>query len=94
MFQSCSNHVPKEPGLARLSTGQAQGGQARAHKVFQHQFNSVAQSCPTLYDPMDCTTAGFAVHHQLLELAQTHVHRVSDAIQPSPLSISGKARPG
>ena len=40
-----------------------------------------------LRDPMDCSTPGFAVHHQLLELAQTHVHRVSDAIQPSyPLS--------
>ena len=43
--------------------------------------------CPTLCDPMDCNTPSFPVHHQLLELAQTHVHRVSDAIQPScPLS--------
>ena len=41
------------------------------------------QSCPTLCDPMDCSTTGLAVHHQLQELAQTHVHRVSDAIQPS-----------
>ena len=47
------------------------------------QFNSVAQSCLTLCDPMDCSTPGFLVHHQLPELAQTHVHRVSDAIQPS-----------
>ena len=48
---------------------------------------SVAQSCPTLCDPMDCSTPGFPVHHHRLELAQTHVHRVSDAIQPShPLS--------
>ena len=39
------------------------------------QFCSVAQSCPTLRDPMDCSTPGFPVHHQLLELAQTHVHR-------------------
>ena len=46
-------------------------------------FSSVAQSCPTLCDPVDCNTPGFTVHHQLLELAQTHVHRVSDAIQPS-----------
>ena len=46
------------------------------------QFNSVTQSCPTLCDPMDCSTPGFPVHHQLLELTQTHVHRVSDAIQP------------
>ena len=51
------------------------------------QFSSVSQSCPTLCDPMDCSTPGFPVHHQLLELAQTQVHRVSDAIQPShPLS--------
>ena len=48
---------------------------------------SVAESCLTLYDPTDCSTPGFPVHHQLPELAQTHVHPVSDAIQPShPLS--------
>ena len=47
------------------------------------QFSSVAQSCLTLCDPMDCSTPGFPVHHQLLELTQTHVHWVSDAIQPS-----------
>ena len=51
------------------------------------QFSSVAQSCPTLWDPMDCSTPGFPGHHQLPKLAQTHVHRVSDAIQSShPLS--------
>ena len=51
------------------------------------QFSSVTQSCSTLCDPMDCSTPGFPVHHHLPELAQTHVHRVSDAIQPShPLS--------
>ena len=44
---------------------------------------SVAQSCPTHRDPMDCSTPGLPVHHQLPELTQTHVHRVSDAIQPS-----------
>ena len=47
------------------------------------QFSSVTQSCPTLCNPMDCSTPGFPVHHQLLELTQTHVHSVSDAIQPS-----------
>ena len=48
---------------------------------------SVAQLCPTLCDPMDYSTPGFPVHHQLPEFAQTHVHRVGDAIQPShPLS--------
>ena len=51
------------------------------------QFSSVAQSCPTLCDPMNCSTPGLPVHHQLLEFTQTHVHRVGDAIQPShPLS--------
>ena len=50
-------------------------------------FSSVAQSCPTLCDPMNHSTAGLPVHHQLLESTETHVHRVSDAIQPShPLS--------
>ena len=48
-----------------------------------YQFSSVTQSCPTLRDPMDCSTPGLPVHHQLLELAQTHVYRVGDAIQPS-----------
>ena len=47
------------------------------------QFSSVAQSCLTLCDPMDCSTPGLPVHHQLPELAQPHVHWVSDAIQPS-----------
>ena len=50
---------------------------------FSLQLSSVAQSCPTLRDPMDCSMPGLPVHHQLLELAQIHVHRVSDAIQPS-----------
>ena len=50
-------------------------------------FSSVAQLCPTLCNPMDCRPPGFSVHHQLLEFTQTHVHWVSDAIQPShPLS--------
>ena len=49
--------------------------------------SSVTQSCPTLCKPMNCSTPGLPVHHQLLEFTQTHVHQVSDAIQPShPLS--------
>ena len=56
------------------------------HSIIYIQFNSV-QSCPTLCDPMNRSTPGLPVHHQLLEFTQTHVHRVSDAIQPShPLS--------
>ena len=48
---------------------------------------SFAKSCPTPCDPMDCSMPGFPVHHQLPKLAQTHVHQVSDAVQPShPLS--------
>ena len=47
------------------------------------QFSSVAQSCATLCDPMNRSTPGLPVHHQLLELTQTHIHWVSDAIQPS-----------
>ena len=51
------------------------------------QFSSAAQSCPTLRDPMNHSTPGLPVHHQLPEFTQTHIHRVSDAIQPShPLS--------
>ena len=46
------------------------------------QFNLVAQSCSTLCDPMDCSTPGFSVHHQLPELTQTHVHQAVDAVQP------------
>ena len=47
------------------------------------QFSSVAQSCPTLCDPLNRSTPGFPVHHHLPEFTQTHVHRVGDAIQPS-----------
>ena len=58
----------------------------------KHQFSSVAQLCPTLCDPMDCSTSGLPVHHQLPELTQTHVHWVSDAIQPSH-SVSSPSPP-
>ena len=51
--------------------------------LYYLQFSAVAQSCPTLCDPMNCSTPGLPVHHQLPEFTQTHVHRVSDAIQPS-----------
>ena len=47
------------------------------------QFSSVVQPCPTFCDPMNCSTPGLPVHHQLLEFTQTHIHRVGDAIQPS-----------
>ena len=54
---------------------------------FEHFVHSSVQLCPTLCDPIDCSTPGFPVYHQFLELAQTHAHWVGDAIQPShPLS--------
>ena len=56
-------------------------------KIILNQFSSVTQSGPTVCYPMDCSMPGFPVHHQLLELTQTHVYRVGDTIQPShPLS--------
>ena len=57
------------------------------NSALEVKFSSVAQSCPTLCEPMNCSTPGLPVHHQLPKFTQTHVHRVSDAIQPShPLS--------
>ena len=56
-------------------------------QIFKNQFSSVAQSCPTLCDPTDCSTPCLPVHHQFPEFTQTHVHWIGDAIQPShPLS--------
>ena len=60
----------------------------------EYQFSSVAQSCLTLCDPMNHSTPGLPVYHQLLEFTQTHVHRVGDAIQPShPLSSPSPPAP-
>ena len=62
--------------------------------ISSFQFSSVAQSCPTLCYPMNRSTPGLPLHHQLLEFTQTHVHRVSDAIQPShPLSSPSPPAP-
>ena len=58
------------------------------------QFSSVAQSCPTLCNPMNRSMPGLPIHHQLLEFTQTHIHLVSDAIQPShPLSSPSPPAP-
>ena len=76
------------PGLWR----EAESGNSRWLPCWEpedslRQFSSVTQSCLTLCDPVDCSTPGFPVYHQLLEPTQTHVHYVGDAIQPShPLS--------
>ena len=59
------------------------------------EFSSVAQSCPTLCDPLNCSMPGLPVYHQLPEFTQTHAHRVGDAIQPShPLSSPSPPAPG
>ena len=64
------------------------------YTVRKHQFSSFSQSCPTFCDPMNHSTPGLPVHHQLLEFAQTHVDRVGDAIQPShPLSSPSPPAP-
>ena len=64
------------------------------HGIWSHQFSSVTQSCLTLCDPMNCSTPGLPVHHQLPEFIQTRVHRVRDAIQPShPLSSPSPLAP-
>ena len=64
------------------------------YQLLSVQFSSVAQSRPTLCDPMNRSTPGLPVHHQLPEFTQTHVHRVSDAIQPShPLSSPSPPAP-
>ena len=66
----------------------------KPHLLVSVQFSSVAQSCLTLCDPMNRSTPGLLVHHQLPEFTQTHVHRVSDAIQPShPLSSPSPPAP-
>ena len=62
--------------------------------IRSHQIRSVAQSCLTLCDPMNRSTPGLPVHHKLPEFTQTHVHQVSDAIQPShPLSSPSPPAP-
>ena len=66
------------------------------NSVYMHsvQFSSVSQSCPTLCDPLNCSMPGLPIHHQLPEFTQTHVHRVSDVIQPShPLSSPSPPAP-
>ena len=58
-----------------------------AYNLLSVQFSSVAQSCPTLLDPMNHSTPGLPVHHQLPEFTQTHIHQVSDAIPSISSSV-------
>ena len=93
----CSGDSPESPllegswaeAVQLLVGGWEVGLVIRGAWVHLHglQFSSVAQLCPTLCNPMDCSMPGLPVHHQHPESTQTHVHRVADAIQPShPLS--------
>ena len=78
LYQLSHNRSRKNTGVGSLSV----------------QFSSVAQSCPTLCDPMNHSMPSLPVHHQLPEFTQTYVHRVSDAIQPShPLSSPSPPAP-
>ena len=89
LSSSSSNRMPGDAGTTadlgpHLETQAftSRPDAVRCWPVVSTQFSSVSQSCPTLYDSMDCSTPGFPVHHPLLELTQTQVHQVSDAIQP------------
>ena len=85
-----------DPGIKPRSavSPASPGGLLTTSTTSTLQFSSVAQACPTLCDPMDCSTTGLPVHHQLVDLAQTHVHQVGDAIQPShPLSSPSPPAP-
>ena len=69
-------------------------GRGSRGRAYMYQFSSVTQSCPTLCNPMNRSTPGLPVHHQLPEFTQTHVHRVGDAIQSShPLLSSSPPAP-
>ena len=72
--------------IIRESKSKLQWG-ITSHSSESDQIRSIAQLCPTLCDPMNRSTPGLPVHHQFLEFTETHIHQVSDAIQPShPLS--------
>ena len=80
--------VPAQQVLEAKSLPQGTSAQLGEHVSLTQalssvQFSTVAQLCPTLSDPMNHSMPGLPVHHQLLESTQTHVHKVSDAIQPS-----------
>ena len=78
----------------QFSPVQSSSAQSSSVQSSSVQFSPVAQSCPTLCDPMNHSTPGLPVHHQRPESTQTHVHRVSDAIQPShPLSSPSPPAP-
>ena len=80
--------------IAALQTVLVSVVQQHKSAIRSDQIRSVAQSCPTLCDPMNCSTPGLPIHHQLPEFTETHVYQVSDAIQPShPLSSPSPPAP-
>ena len=90
---SCYTHWPAAISISTLQPSSVLCCQSSSSGLWLFQtytsvhFSLVAQLCPTLCDPMDCSMPGLPVHHQLPEFTQNHVHWVSDAIQPShPLS--------
>ena len=87
-------HTSQPPGQCPLSSGYHMAWNWQLHSLFPMSlFSSVAQSCPTLCNPMDCSTPGLTVHHQLPEFTQTHVHWVGDAIQSSHPLLSPSLLP-
>ena len=97
-FRINSKKKKKKPQKGFFKQTKTEGLNALVGELLQIrqrlQFSSVTQSCPTLCDPMNCSTPGLPVHHQLPEFTQTHVHQVSDAFQPShPLSSPSPPAP-
>ena len=102
-IQQCERRLTAQvcglnPGWGAVSPDSSAGPEAQSHRAAVQdemiQFSSVAQSCPTLCDPMKCSTPGLPVHPQLPEFTQTHVHQVGDAIQPPhPLSSPSPPAP-
>ena len=83
-----------QPTLVILPSKSHRQRSLAGYSLSSVQFSSVAQSCLTLCDPMNCSTPGLPVHHHLTEFNQNHVHRVGDAIQPShPLSSPSPPAP-
>ena len=90
-LSSDSSRVPGVRGQSVICLGSLRGFCASSlafRRPNSVHFSSITQSCPTVCDPMNCSTPGLPVHHQLPEFTQTHVHRVRDAIQPSHSLLS------
>ena len=95
IWKACSDHrTGKGPFSFQSQRKEMPQNAQTTTQMHSSQFSSVAQSCPTLCDPMNRSTPGLPVHHQLPEFTQTHVRRVHDAIQPShPLSSPSPPAP-